>query len=58
MKTRSTKVQEGVRKLKGRNRNAYYPIIRISGKWIDDAGIHAGDSVNITVAGNQIIISR
>jgi hypothetical protein len=58
MKTRSNKVLEGVRNLKGRNRFSYYTIIWIRGKWIEEAGIRAGDSVKISVTENQIIISR
>ena len=58
MKSRKTKVQEGIRFLKGYHRRSYYPIIRLRGKWIEETGIRAGDSVQVTVTENKIIISR
>ncbi len=57
MKTRTLKVHEHATPLKGRNRHSFKPKLILCGKWLEQAGIYAGDRVQVTVVEDQIIIS-
>lgn len=57
MKTRELKVHEHSTMLKGKNRHSFKPKIILCGKWLQDAGIFAGDRVQITILKDKIIIN-
>ncbi len=57
MKTRYIKVQEQSTPLKKRNAHSLKPKLILCGKWLQEAGIYAGDLVQVTVVEDQIIIN-
>ena len=34
------------------------PFIRMSGKWLEEAGFHIGDKFNVTVKENQLVLEK
>lgn len=58
MKTREIKVQEHILPSATGRPMRIRPKLIISGKWLEDAGIYAGDRVTVTVVEDQLIINR
>jgi len=57
MLNRSLKVQYDCRRLKTTGRLSYCPVIRLKGKWLQQAGIFEGDRVSVSVKPGQITIT-
>jgi hypothetical protein len=58
MKTREIKVQEHILPSAAGRPMKIRPKLIILGKWLEDAGIYAGDRVTVTVVEDQLIINR
>ena len=55
--TREIQVQDHFTPAKGRKKASSKPKILLCGKWLEAAGIYAGDRVTVNVLDDQIIIS-